>query len=603
MNKLKKISSVCCVMVLAVALLFQNTATYCSATVNSSANLSTEIPEGYTPIYTIADLVGINSDTSGKYILMNDIDMTEETSPGGSWDTGHGWTPLNTFSGVFDGNGHRIIGMHIYGEVGYNVALFNGLEKNENTDYYYENTDYYYDNDDYDDNDKLNNSAIIKNLGMINCEIDITNNNKIYIGGIVGYNDNGTIQNCYVTGKINVRFAEGGYSGVGGIAGENQGVITNCYNTADIFASEAQWLGATDICISGISGVRWLHNQSAKIENCYSIGKITCNDVNLYYAGAMGIGAYNKNYYLDNSVIKGKSFFDSYLGGGSYGKSLTDAQMKHQTSFTGFDFNDTWMIDELSSYPYPQLKSCPQVKVNSLELKNMPSKLVYSQGDELDLSGAVLSITYEDGVVTSTEADKSMVSGVDMDVVGKQTVVIRYLNGICSFDITVNEVKAEEITLPKAEYSLNRNGKLQLNTVIKPDNTGDKSVVWETDNDVVATVTQNGVVSGINAGTATITATTANGLTASCIVTVKVPASSIKLNVRKLTLKKGKKKTLKAKINPLETTDTVKWTSSSPKVVSVTQNGVIKAKKKGYAVIMAKTTSGKYASVEVTVKR
>lgn len=277
--------------------------------------------------------------------------------------------------------------------------------------------------------------------------------------------------------------------------------------------------------------------------------------------------------------------------------------MKHQTSFTGFDFNDIWMIDELSSYPYPQLKSCPQVKVNSLELKTMPSKLIYSQGDELDLSGAVLSITYEDGVVTSTEADKSMVSGIDMDIVGKQTAVIRYLNGVCSFDITVNEVKAEEITLPKAEYSVNRNGKLQLNAVIKPDNTGDKSVVWETDNDVVATVTQNGVVSGINAGTATITATTENGLSASCIVTVKVPASSIKLNVRKLTLKKGKKKTLKAKLNPLETTDTVKWTSSSPKVVSVTQNGVIKAKKKGYAVIMAKTTSGKYASVEVTVKK
>ena len=82
MKKLKKISSACCVMVLAAALLFQNTATYCSAAVNSSAGSSTEIPEGYTPIYTIADLAGINSDTSGNYILMNDIDMTEETSPG-----------------------------------------------------------------------------------------------------------------------------------------------------------------------------------------------------------------------------------------------------------------------------------------------------------------------------------------------------------------------------------------------------------------------------------------------------------------------------------------------------------------------------------------
>lgn len=590
MNKLKKISSVCCVMVLAVALLFQNTATYCSATVNSDADSSTEIPEGYTPIYTIADLAGINSDTSGKYILMNDIDMTEETSPGGSWDTGHGWTPLNAFSGVFDGNGHRIIGMHIHGELESNAGLFRSIAKNDSTDY-------------YDDSKNDKDSAIIKNLGILDCEISIKIKNKnkksTYVGGIAGNNYKGIIQNCYVSGKINACPTHYYGNMVGGVIGYNNGLITNCYSSVDVSEPVLDDLDIyNNTYTGGIAAVN-----SDRIEKCYNIGKIThplsksLGPINArtysYYDG----GSFNEyNYYLDTSVSTSDN--NDFIG-----KALTDVQMKYSASYTGFDFNNEWVIDELSSYPYPQLKSCPQVKVNSLELKNMPSKLVYSQGDELDLSGAVLSITYEDGVVTSTEADKSMVSGVDMDVVGKQTVVIRYLNGICSFDITVNEVKAEEITLPKAEYSLNRNGRLQLNAVIKPDNTGDKSVVWETDNDVVATVTQNGVVSGINAGTATITATTANGLTASCIVTVKVPASSIKLNVRKLTLKKGKKKTLKAKINPLETTDTVKWTSSSPKVVSVTQNGVIKAKKKGYAVIMAKTTSGKYASVEVTVKK
>lgn len=580
MKKLKKISSACCVMVLAAALLFQNTATYCSAAVNSSAGSSTEIPEGYTPIYTIADLAGINSDTSGNYILMNDIDMTEETSPGGSWDTGHGWTPLNTFSGVFDGNGHRIIGMHIYGEFENSAGLFSRI----NLCYNQDNGNLYY-----------NDSAIIKNLGILNCEINVKSSSiydKANIGGIVGYNG-GIIQNCYVTGEIK------GYStNIGGIAGCNYGVVTDCYNASNISGLDED--DSSPFYTSGYTGgITAAHygDYYGEITNCYNAGKIS-SSFDEYLGPICG---YKFDYYKlnkNNYSIFFKNDENNFSDG-----FLTDAQMKYPASFTGFDFNDTWIIDELSSYPYPQLKSCPQVKVNSLELKTMPSKLIYSQGDELDLSGAVLSITYEDGVVTSTEADKSMVSGIDMDIVGKQTVVIRYLNGVCSFDITVNEVKAEEITLPKAEYSVNRNDKLQLDAIIKPDNTGDKSVVWETDNDVVATVTQNGVVSGINAGTATITATTANGLAASCIVTVKVPASSIKLNVRKLTLKKGKKKTLKAKLNPLETTDTVKWTSSSPKVVSVTQNGVIKAKKKGYAVIMTKTTSGKYASVEVTVKK
>jgi Bacterial Ig-like domain (group 2). len=46
----------------------------------------------------------------------------------------------------------------------------------------------------------------------------------------------------------------------------------------------------------------------------------------------------------------------------------------------------------------------------------------------------------------------------------------------------------------------------------------------------------------------------------------------------------------------------VEWTSSNLKVASVTQNGVVKAKKKGYATIMAKTTSGKSVYAKVTVK-
>lgn len=590
MKNIKKTLSVCCAMVLSTALLFQSSVVYCSAEVNNTSITSTEIPEGYTPIYTIADLAGINSDTSGKYILMNDIDMTEETSPGGSWDTGHGWTPLDTFSGVFDGNGHRIIGMHIYGEVESNAGLFRSIAKNNSTDY-------------YDDSKNDNDSAIIKNLGILDCEISIKienkNTNSTYVGGIAGNNYKGIIQNCYVSGKINACPTYYYGNMVGGVIGYNEGLITNCYNSADVSEPVLDDLDIYhNTYTGGIAAVN-----SDRIEKCYNIGKIThplsksLGPINArtysYYDG----GSFNEyNYYLDTSVSTSDN--SDFIG-----KALTDAQMKYQTSFTGFDFNDTWMIDELSSYPYPQLKSCPQVKVDKLELKSLPNKLTYSQGDELDLSGAVLSITYENGIVTSTEANNSMVSNVDMNSIGKQSAIIQYLNGICSFDITVNEVEATDIVLSKEECSINRNDKLQLNAIVKPDNTGNKSVKWETDNDVVATVTQNGVVHGINAGTATITATTENGLTASCTVTVKVPASSIKLNIRKLILKKGKKKTLKATVNPLETTDTVKWTSSNSTVASVTQDGVVKAKKRGYATIMAKTTSGKYASVEITVKK
>lgn len=65
---------------------------------------------------------------------------------------------------------------------------------------------------------------------------------------------------------------------------------------------------------------------------------------------------------------------------------------------------------------------------------------------------------------------------------------------------------------------------------------------WETDNELVAEVSQDGIVRGINAGTANITARTSNGIEAVCSITVKVPAKKLKLDMSKLTLKKGRKK-------------------------------------------------------------
>lgn len=567
---MKKILSIYFTILMAAVLLSQNIIPLCSAEVYANEVSDVEIPTGYTPIYTISDLAGINSNPSGKYILMNDIDMTEETSQGGSWSTGHGWTPLNTFSGILDGNGHRIIGMHIYGEFkGYShcSGLFSELKGN------------------------------VRNLGITDCEINVEVliiGGFSYTGGISGSNS-GVIENCYVNGAIIANYPSNSSTTkyTGGITAFNEGIITNCYNAANISVSGKNLY---DDYTCGIAATdQWNNSNNNNIKNCYNIGKIS----NPSYRGFMGAITLSGRlvdcaYYLNTSVKNPTN---------KIGKPLTDAQMKSEALFTGFDFNNVWMIDELSPYPYPQLKSCPQVRVDKLELKSLPNKLTYSQGDKLDLTGAVLSITYENGVVTSTEVEENMVSGIDINDIGTQTAIIQYLNGTCSFDITVNEVKATDITLSKTEYSIDRNDKLQLKAVISPDNTSNKSIKWETDNDIVATVTQDGTVRAINGGTATITATTENGLKASCIVTVKIPASSIKLNIKKLILKKGKKKLLKATVKPLETTDIVKWTSSNPKVATVTEDGVVKAKKLGYTTIMAKTTSGKYASVKVTVKK
>ncbi len=526
-----------------------------------------EVPEGYTPIRSIDELHGINNNPNGKYILMNDIDMTQETSPGGSWDTGHGWTPLDKFSGTFDGNGYRIIGMHIYGDaedIGHCMGLFS----------------------------ELGGRGIIRNLGMEDCDINITteeHTDKLFIGGIAGKAigddvNRVIISKCYIDGRIQI--SEFPVYCVGGIVG--YGNVSDCYNRAEIIVKSYS--------VGGIAG------GGDNVQRCYNIGKINVWDGASYPDAIAGNYHSTDNYYLKGSVLNG----DDYYTNNNSAKALTDAQMKHASSFTGFNINGslserTWMVDELSAYPYPQLCSCPQVRVKKLEIAKYPEKTTYSQGDVLDLSGGILSITYEDGVTTSTRITPDMVSGIDMDKAAAQTAVVTYLNADCTFDLTVDEMKASGISLSQKKCSLARNKKMKLDAVITPSNVTDKSVQWTSDNEVVATVTAQGVVRGINAGTARITATTGNGLSASCEVIVTVPAKSISLNKTALTLKKGKQKKLKATLNPIETTDQIKWSSSDPGIASVNNDGLVKGKRKGYATIMAKTSSGKCAYVKIIV--
>ena len=106
----------------------------------------------------------------------------------------------------------------------------------------------------------------------------------------------------------------------------------------------------------------------------------------------------------------------------------------------------------------------------------------------------------------------------------------------------------------------------------------------------------------VNKGTVSITANTSCGKKATCKVTVKVPATKVKLNKTKATVAKGRTLTLKATMTPSSSTDKLTWTSSNKKVATVDKNGKVKALKKGTATITVKTASGKKAACKITVK-
>jgi uncharacterized protein YjdB len=134
------------------------------------------------------------------------------------------------------------------------------------------------------------------------------------------------------------------------------------------------------------------------------------------------------------------------------------------------------------------------------------------------------------------------------------------------------------------------------------------TLTYTSSNSSVAAVDINGKVTGKKGGTATITVTAGGdgAFTKTCKVTVSKPLVKIALNKTKLTLKKGKKFTLKVKTWTPKDVGSVykklKFKSGKTAVATVSSKGVIKAKKKGKATITVTAANGKKYTCKVTVK-
>ena len=236
--------------------------------------------------------------------LMNDIVLNDGTfdengnyTPGSSGKDAEEWTPIAYsrpytsftnislyYTGTFDGQGHTIKGLYVSAGSGSNIedqvclGLFSTAK-----------------------------NAVIRNVTVTGYVFGFAGN----LGGIVGYLDGGTVENCanYCTVKSTLAVTEGP-SSVGGIVGaaDSNSMIRDCYNTGTVTVDTfVQWNSA-----GGIVGYN-----AGEVANCYNVGKVAGNG---WYSGEIvGYNADDENgnpstvsncYYLDgtgrNAVGNGK---------------------------------------------------------------------------------------------------------------------------------------------------------------------------------------------------------------------------------------------------------------------------------------------------------
>lgn len=160
------------------------------------------------------------------------------------------------------------------------------------------------------------------------------------------------------------------------------------------------------------------------------------------------------------------------------------------------------------------------------------------------------------------------------------------------------------VSLSPSSLSLTEGETAELTANVLPEDAKYGSISWSSADSKVATVS-GGRVTAVGAGSTTITATT-EGVSGSASVTVArkvVKVSGVSLDKETLELVKGQEASLVATISPSDAADkSCSWTSSDDKVVSVDQNGKVKAVDEGTAVVTVKTGDGGLtASCKVTV--
>jgi len=242
------------------------------------------------------------------------------------WDEGEeptSYSPGLPFTGVFDGNGHTISHLTIEGETC--VAMFAYLAS----------------------------GAEIKNLGVV--DVNVTGTGAV-AGGLVAYNERGSVTRCYSTGVVS-----GAYY-VGGLLGCNAGTVIDSYATAKVVGDRliGGLVGANGYWRETMAGAFWVPGAMC---NCYSTGAVI--------AGGNGGGLVGRGhvYYYRTlpdsaSATVTSSFWDAQASGqatsaGGTGKTTAEMQTAKTFLDAGWDFvgetangtEDIWWILEGQDYP------------------------------------------------------------------------------------------------------------------------------------------------------------------------------------------------------------------------------------------------------------
>ncbi len=295
------------------------------------------------------------------YIQTADINASETMA----WNDSLGWAPIgyhnsfndyNYFTGSYNGLGHTIDSLFINNPELSNVGFFGRIE-----------------------------NATVMNLGLTN--VDISGNQ--HVGGIFGRIGNSEITHCFVSGSV------AGNSHTGGMIGYlYNGDIQNSYSRAEITRKSG-----TSNSVAGFVG--W--GSGGSILHSYSTGSVSFanadDPTNRGFFGVSGFGgapSFTNNYFDSETSLQS-------TGTGAAAK--TTAEMKTQSTFEGWDFDESWFISLDENDGYPNLSAFGIPSLITMPVTNITEETAVSGGEVITEEGFVVEVR---GIVWSTNQNPTI---------------------------------------------------------------------------------------------------------------------------------------------------------------------------------------------------
>lgn len=476
-------------------------------------------------------------------------------------------------------------------------------------------------------------------LGYNSCEsgLTITNSyntggvNSQIAGGLIGYDwvsEETSIANSYNTGCIDAAY-NGGLIGNYKIIGDRNITIEHSYNTGDMPGNSWGLVGGNDnygygvrivdsyvlkgirantnkdsfgtVCakdeLINAAATKWdssLWNFDSKQNDGFPILKNACSPLQLnkancktplktacqliaYKNGTVtddvvwsvddssakvtdkGVATFSKEgYYTVTAVDRNGNEANCCIYAFVPATSVTAKDLTINTSYTSVSNSSNWSFEGSSSDYITDWKSSNEAVVC------------------VDYNGQLMPKSAGTAIITATTAGGA---------VGTQKVTV------------VDSVRKISIS---STATIARGSKKKLEATTTPSPTSSK-ISWTTSDTNVATVDQSGNVTGVNIGSAVITAATDNGCSSICTVTVDAPVTSMEFERPSITVYKNDVQKLNLICMPGDTTDSITYYTSNSSVVSVSGDGTATAEAAGSCIITAKASSGVKAYCTVKV--